>query len=44
MFAVTFYEEPSLVNKIGPAYVEYMKKTPRFIPNFPRIGRKASRD
>ena len=44
VFAVAFYEEPGLVDKIGPAYVEYMKKTPRFIPNLPSFGGKAARD
>jgi protein-S-isoprenylcysteine O-methyltransferase Ste14 len=31
---VTFYEEPTLKNKFGPAYEDYLKKVPRWIPRF----------
>ena len=34
VFAVAQFEEPALVMEIGPKYVEYMKTTPRYIPNF----------
>lgn len=37
VYAVVVYEEPALVEEFGPEYVEYMKKTPRFIPNLSRI-------
>jgi len=44
VFAVIIYEEPLLVEKLGPEYVQYMKRTPRFIPNLPGLGQKTSRD
>ena len=44
VFAVVLYEEPDLVNSLGPEYTKYMKKTPRFFPNLPSFGRKAARD
>ena len=46
VFAVVLYEEPTLVERLGPSYVEYMKRTPRFIPNFPTFSLKqhASKD
>ena len=33
LFAVEFYEEPLLVEIFGQEYVDYMKITPRYIPN-----------
>jgi len=44
VFAVIVYEEPMLVEKMGPEYVQYMKRTPRFFPNIPSLGQKTSRD
>ena len=44
VFAMVLYEEPDLVNALGPEYTKYMKKTPRFFPNLPSFGRKATRD
>lgn len=35
VFAVTMYEEPALVKQFGQDYVEYMKKTPMYIPKLP---------
>ena len=29
---VTLYEEPNLKNKFGPAYEEYLRRVPRWIP------------
>lgn len=37
VFAVAHFEEPDLVKSIGPDYVDYMKTTPRYIPNFTRL-------
>jgi protein-S-isoprenylcysteine O-methyltransferase Ste14 len=34
LFATAYFEEPDLVREIGTEYEEYMKKTPRYIPNF----------
>lgn len=34
LIAVAHFEEPDLVRDIGQKYVEYMKTTPRYIPNF----------
>ncbi len=31
---VIFYEEPTLKNKFGTAYEEYLKRVPRWIPRF----------
>ena len=31
---VTYYEEPTLKGKFGPAYEEYLKRVPRWIPRF----------
>jgi protein-S-isoprenylcysteine O-methyltransferase Ste14 len=31
---VTYYEEPTLKNKFGPTYEDYLKKVPRWIPKF----------
>lgn len=31
---VTYYEEPTLKKKFGPAYEEYLKRVPRWIPRF----------
>ena len=33
LVAVAHFEEPDLVRAIGQDYVEYAKKTPRYIPN-----------
>ena len=35
VFAVAMYEEPALVKEFGQEYVEYMKKTPMYVPNLP---------
>ena len=37
VFAVVYFEEPDLVKEMGSEYEEYMKRTPRFIPNFFRL-------
>jgi protein-S-isoprenylcysteine O-methyltransferase Ste14 len=44
--AVAYFEEPDLVKELGHEYEEYMKKTPRFIPNFSRLfsATKAAKD
>lgn len=42
LFAVAHFEEPDLVEEIGPNYVDYMKTTPRYIPNF--TSYKASKE
>lgn len=31
---VTFYEEPNLKKKFGPAYEDYLSRVPRWIPRF----------
>ena len=33
LFAVPYFEEPDLVRSIGPVYIDYMRTTPRYIPN-----------
>ena len=43
LLAVAYFEEPDLVKKIGSLYKEYMKKTPRYIPNLtPVVAEKQS--
>jgi protein-S-isoprenylcysteine O-methyltransferase Ste14 len=36
---VVLYEEPALHSKFGPAYEEYRKDVPRWIPRFRRLRR-----
>ena len=36
LFAVAQFEEPDLVKEIGSEYKEYMRTTPRYIPNVAR--------
>ena len=40
--AVKYFEEPDLVNMIGPKYEDYMAKTPSFCPFYPMPKPKSS--
>ena len=40
MLAVAYFEEPDLIRIVGPQYEEYMKITPRYIPQLCPVGKK----
>lgn len=44
LFAVAKFEEPELIRDIGPQYVEYMKTTPRYIPNLKSFMSASKKD
>ena len=42
-FFVSYYEEPTLHRRFGPAYESYVEHVPRWIPSRPRIGHRSRR-